>query len=414
MHKIGKAALAVAVVAAAAALPPAAAAPGGRPIAYIRQSREIRLIAPDGSGDRRVWAHPQPDTAGQLGITSISWRPDGGELAFSSGHEAAISLHSRDIYGIRADGSNMRKITNPPMLSELGRFPKGTIRITVRNDATVLSGNSGVFIVVVVGAAEPQSVTLPIGASRTLTFTNVADFGNVVQLVVAMFGKFRWFGPGADVRAGATVQGETFGITGERTGVEGFGFDAPSWRSDGRQIGYILTPCVGVWRSPVTSPPGKGETTEMRGVEKTCVWDWGPGNQILYAGYPGLDDAIYRIREDGTSRTKLLQVESGLVTGLAWLKDGSGFLYSWASRWPSENVANVYRYDFATKRATQLTRFTREGEMAAGVTPSPDGQSAAFERIASLEENTKSDVWVMRLDGSALRLLVRNAHAPVW
>ena len=30
----------------------------GSTIAYVRKSMEIRTISPDGSGDRRLWTHP--------------------------------------------------------------------------------------------------------------------------------------------------------------------------------------------------------------------------------------------------------------------------------------------------------------------------------------------------------------------
>ena len=55
------------------------------------------------------------------------------------------------------------------------------------------------FIVYVAGADEPQQITLPPGSTKTLLFKNVADFGNMAQAVVAMWGKYRWFTPGVDV-----------------------------------------------------------------------------------------------------------------------------------------------------------------------------------------------------------------------
>ena len=75
-----------------------AAANGGGTIAYVRGGTEIRLIDADGSNDRRLWTHP--DAKKELGIFEVAWRPDGKELAFSSGHEAVYSLYHADIYAI--------------------------------------------------------------------------------------------------------------------------------------------------------------------------------------------------------------------------------------------------------------------------------------------------------------------------
>src|SRR5689334_6760110 len=96
-------------------------------IAYVRGGREIRLIAPDGTGDRLLWSHPQATK--DLGINGLAWRPDGTELAFTSGHAAATSLYHSDVYAVRPDGTGFRKITNPPDRGEFGRYPKGTVTV---------------------------------------------------------------------------------------------------------------------------------------------------------------------------------------------------------------------------------------------------------------------------------------------
>src|SRR5947209_15700728 len=101
------------------------AAPRRGTIAYIRGGAEIHLIEPDGSLDRRIWTHPRPETAETMGINGLAWRPDGKEIAFSSGHEAPYSLYQSDLYVIQPDGSNLRKLTNQPARSELAHFPKG-------------------------------------------------------------------------------------------------------------------------------------------------------------------------------------------------------------------------------------------------------------------------------------------------
>src|SRR4026208_879236 len=101
---------------------------GGGTIAYVRGGTEIRLIDADGSNDRRLWTHP--DAKKELGIYDVAWRPDGKELAFSSGHAAVYSLYHADLYAIRPDGSGFRKLTNAPDRAEFARYPKGAVSVT--------------------------------------------------------------------------------------------------------------------------------------------------------------------------------------------------------------------------------------------------------------------------------------------
>src|SRR5687767_12074411 len=183
---------------------PRVASPGGL-IAYVRGDQEIRLINPDGTNDRQLWT--DKNIKPELGIFEINWRPDGKELVFSSAHAATYSIYHADLYGIKPDGTGIRKVTNSPDKSEYSKYPQGSVAITFRNYQVTYQkaeASSGVFIVYIVGASEPQMITLPPGASKTVTFKSVADFGNKAQGIVATWGKFRWFMPGTDVQAGKT------------------------------------------------------------------------------------------------------------------------------------------------------------------------------------------------------------------
>lgn len=143
-----------------------------------------------------------------------------------------------------------------------------------------------------------------------------------------------------------------------------------------------------------------------------CTRDWGPtpstANQILMGG--GLLDAnIYLATEGGNTRGERL-VGGGptdLMLEVEWLPDGSGFLFS-LSRGAT---ANLYRYSFATKAATQLTKF--ENEFIRSFSISPDGQSVVFERAGQFRGGN-ADLWVMQLDGKDMRLLVQNGSSPSW
>src|SRR5688572_383215 len=216
-------------------------------IAYIHNDSEIRLINQDGSNDHRIWTDPNIKLP--LGIHDLAWRPDGKELAFSSSHESVISIYHADIYCIRPDGSGLRKITNAPEHKKLASYKKGTVTITLQNDHyNFQSGyaNAGIFTVYVAGAETPQQVILQPGSSKTVVFNNVADFGNVAQAIVAMYGANRWF-MGLDVVAGKNTMAPVFSISGD--GIPFFGAYRPVWKSDGSQISFRDGFCK-VTRSP--------------------------------------------------------------------------------------------------------------------------------------------------------------------
>jgi hypothetical protein len=388
-------------------------------IAYIRGGTEIRLIEADGSNDRRLWTHP--DARKELGIDSLAWRPDGQELAFSSSHAAVSSLYHADIYLVRRDGSGLRKITNPPDRSEFARFPKGTVSVTVRNDQPTYKqsqASSGVFIVYMVGADEPQQITLPPGATKTLVFNNVADFGNKAQAIVAMWGKYRWFIPGTDVQAGHTVKAPLFSIFGD--GIELFGAFRPVWKSDGSRVSYRSGLCT-LSSAPVNPAAGDYVYNPLFGGKNplgTCVWDWGPtpatANQILYTENASGDSSVYRITEGGEhpgqKLTPYSDIEYQLLFDLRWLPDGSGFLFS--NQTLMRDSANIFRYDFATRKVTQITHL--ENEFTGTFSISPDGQWIVFERSKSLDDERPIDLWLVGINGRDARLLVRNASAPAW
>lgn len=388
-------------------------------IAYVRDGVEIRAIAPDGTNDRQLWTHP--DAKKPLGIDSVAWSPDGKDLAFSSRHTAVASLYDADIFVIHADGSGLRKVTNAPQMSDFAKYPKGTVSVTFRNDQPLYKqaqASAGVFIVYVAGAAEPQQITLPPGVARTVVFNQVADFGNTAQPVVAMWGSYRWFSPGLDVRAGATVKAPVFSITGD--GIEYFGAYRPVWRQDGSRISYRSGACT-LNSVPINPTPGEYVFNPLFSGKHplgTCVWDWGStaatANQLLYIENASGDSSIYRITEGGKhpgeKLTQYSDIEYQLLFDLRWLPDASGFLFS--NQTLMRDSANIYRYDFGTRKVTQVTHLANE--FTGAFTISPDGQWIVFERSKSLDDNRAIDLWIAKINGSNARLLVRNGFSPSW
>jgi TolB protein len=171
----------------------------------------------------------------------------------------------------------------------------------------------------------------------------------------------------------------------------------------------------------VTPTPGEYEYLPLfagKNPMGTCVWDWGPtaatANQLLYSENSEGDSGIFRIKEGGTHPGEKLTTYSNiayqLLFDLRWLPDGSGFLFS--NQTLMRDSANIFRYDFATGRTTQITRLPNEFTGMFSI--STDGEWIVFERSKSLDEDRAIDLWIVSIDGGIPRFLVRDALSPSW
>ena len=137
-------------------------------------------------------------------------------------------------------------------------------------------------------------------------------------------------------------------------------------------------------------------------------------NQLLYTQNASGDSSVFRITEGGRHPgEKLAQysnIEYQLLFDLRWLPDGSGFVFS--NQTLMRDSANLFRYDFATRKLTQITRL--QNEFTGNFSISPDGQSIVFERAKSLDEDRNTDLWIVSTKGGNPRLLVNNAFSPSW
>jgi Tol biopolymer transport system component len=172
---------------------------------------------------------------------------------------------------------------------------------------------------------------------------------------------------------------------------------------------------------PVNPTPGEyvfNPLFEGKHPLGTCTWDWGPtpstANQLIYSENASGDSAVFRITEGakhpGEKLTAFSDIEYQLLFDLRWLPDASGFLFS--NQTLMRDSANIFRYDFSTRRVTQITRL--QNEFTGTFSISPDGESIVFERSKSLDENRDIDLWIVKISGGNPRLLVRNAFGPSW
>jgi hypothetical protein len=396
-------------------------------IAYVNQAQErdeIWLIEPDGSGNRRFWTPGPLGEGGGSTITGLSWRPGAGTLAFASDHEWLCSWYNADVYTVLSNGSFLRRVTNGPTCAALATYPKGTVTATIEN-ATFSSRLFGVYIQ---GAPAVQTIHLGPFGSGLVTFTDVADLGDVVQPVVAIYGGYRWFGAAyANVQPGQTVHAGTLTISG--TGFWHLGAYKSSWRQDGSGIGYTTTNCGTMYEISPNVPAGHIGQPILNSDEGSCVMAWGPTpathNQILYIVDSWEDDVdgIYHATAGSSSMgTRVVPLDSfdgKRAMDVKWLPDGSGFLFTmthWVSGdwsitdWGSRG--DIFEYNFATASYTRLSNLVAE-QSARSLSISPDGQHVVFELAEDMYDEA-TDLWIMQRNGSNMQRLVSNAGHPAW
>jgi Tol biopolymer transport system component len=239
---------------------------------------------------------------------------------------------------------------------------------------------------------------------------------------VAIFGDVRSFDPDAyvDVQPGATLETGTLVIS---TGFEHYGSQWPTYTPDGSKIYSIFDKSYLLWVEANNHEPGLlGYQLPLSMPMSSDFLTWGPAaaraSQFLYEGWQDSDTIFLGDANSGSSQLLVtidpLRIGRSLL-GLAWLPDGSGFLYSYNEMVNWVDKADLFVYSFATGQSTRLTNvpygFIRR------ITVSPDGQKIVYEYQTYgmwYEENPAIDLWIMNRDGGQQALFVENARAPVW
>jgi hypothetical protein len=408
-------------------LPAQAQAPAGT-IAYVRSGGmagdQIRLIEPDGANDRALWTVPVPDPNNILEILSLDWRPDATELAFSSNHERGCSIFASDLYALRPDGSSLRRVTNGPTCDELAGYPKGNVTVTIRNFTSKFNTN---FYVHVQGAPGVIGLTIPHNGVATVTLPDVADFGAVNQEVVLLQNAYRWEVGAVDVQTGQTVTAAPNPAPAYGDGILEYGAWGPTWRSDGSRIGYARSggSCLSTAAVPANSTPlgAKGELVLTTDTIAPCSMAWAPttalADKVLFLAFPnlGMDGATFYLATEGANASSGEQLFSiGSTARLFWYDwapDGKSFLFVRTTKFGVIDYveSNLFEYNFATGDITQISNLS--DEFVRSFTVSPDGEYIVFER-APAPTSATSDLWIMRRNGSDLRLLIENGRIPNW
>jgi hypothetical protein len=351
-------------------------------------------------------------------ISALAWHPAASELAFTSSHEEACSLFQEDIYTLRSDGQGYRRVSSPPACGNPDNLPTGTVSVPVEN-ATY---DTDLFVIYFEGAPGPVAIALPPGESATVTFNNVADYGDRLQSAVAIFGEVRSFYPDArvDVQPGTTVE---TGLLGIGTGFEHYGFQWPTYRPDGSKIASMFNKEDLFQVDSDNREPGlEGERLRILPTFSNDFLAWGPtaarADQFLYEGWANCDTISLGDANTGTSQLLITIDPTNIgktLLGLAWLPDGSGFLYSVSEMVGWVYKADLFEYSFASGQSTRVTNvpygFIRR------ITISPDGQKIVYEYQVYgdwWDLNPAIDLWIMNRDGSQAALFVENGRTPAW
>ncbi|MEZ4662707.1 MAG: hypothetical protein R2911_34600 [Caldilineaceae bacterium] len=382
----------------------------GTTIVYITEgARALRLIQPDGSDDRLLWAIPE-GVNGE--IESVAWRPDAQQIAFVSSHESLCSEWLSDIFLINPDGSDLRRLTNGPACDELAGYAQGSVTVQIENRLN----NLNQVLVYVEGAPTAKVVTVAPGATVLVAFPQVADLGDgLPQSVVAIDGYRRWFDAAvqADVAAQSNVHAGTLVLA--DAGFDAYGASNLSWNPGGTKLAFQFG-TGRLWQvatdvpllqegGPLLAPAINNQVLGGRPV-------WSPvDNQVLYQRFGVSPQTITLAEVDGDSAGQaLLDVKD--TQGLDWLKDGSGLGVAAVDALLSHH--DLYLYRFADNSIIQLTQ-TEPGQSALYPNFAPDNSRLVYIYVPDTQAQPLAPMLrIMNSDGSDDHLLIEGAIRADW
>ncbi|MBX2998253.1 MAG: hypothetical protein KF893_07035 [Caldilineaceae bacterium] len=373
----------------------------GGEIAYV-DGKAVKRIDPNNGATQTVWTHPGDEAQ----ISSVRWNPTATELGLISDHERFFSVLESDIYGIRADGSGLRRITNAPGQAAIvgGGYAKGSVRLTIFNNGSALETFSP-FVISLRGAADLQSFALPpYQQTSQILIENVADLGGD-QAIILIYSSpacgvnKRDVGGFVDVIPGQTVD---VNVTFNATNCGGFVGAARdlSWKRDGTEIGYVLGNGPYKVESVGRATPGESWFGGS-GLIDTVAWS-PTDDRVLYDPIGSGGGIFVRDVNGGGPETQLInRTVLADPTRPAWLPDGGGFLYLFGG--------DIFSADAQGQNRQQLTFFAA-GERAERVSPSPDGQFVVFERRLS----SASTLWILERANPANMWPLTAGSKPDW
>ncbi len=373
------------------------AAPADRLVAFIRGGN-VWVMKPDGSGARPVTrladaaaAHP-------------AWSPDRERLAFSASVEPDFQLTPRNLFTVRADGSELRQVTPMPRADHrLDDAPKGTVRGRVFRLVNGIHQPLAGFRVTAYGSRRAWE-TEPDGS-----FQAFLPAGGGWVKIAGLIGERRFLATRfTTVSEGGTVHLKDVVLAPEGDGEPA----APAWSADGKRLAYLF-------RQSLVHRTALGGTVDLRVIRADGSGDdkiATPSPASIVAG-PLLQDAGAWLK---TSDGKLFRIDLAIRRTSDLTDAGIGVPDAIALSPDGSTVATLRLEDAgmlaialvrAGKAETLVTLKPDEGAPHA-IDFSPDGSELVMDR----RRGGASDLWVFKIGTKTWTRLTDDGASsdPVW
>jgi hypothetical protein len=378
-------------------------------IAYAgldNQGRAVSLktMQPNGSQVQTLY------TLGPVGeISEVAWSPNAQEIAFVANDEAAYSIFNHDVFGIKPNGTGIRRISNPPRYVYEGA-PTGLVTAVIRNN----SGRDNVNIISLYIQGGTSAHQIPIfNHLDALQFTlEVADQGpSQAQYLVATWadgtgGPYKEFVLGfVDVIPGQTVDMGTIDFVGHTFQPK---VSDLSWNAAGTQLGFLLTgDAPSMWQ---VAAAGEVAGQAMSNIPLASTLAQAPlTNRVAYYRVTGAEGVFAINNTGGSLDTEQIVAYDNLPNlnfdrHVAWLPDEAGLIMS--------VNGDLYEYIFATQQLRPLTNFAGTTHIDR-LTLSPDGQTIAFGKSTVAGQ---SDIWLLNRQTLGQTQLTNDGRSalPSW
>jgi TolB protein len=436
-------------------------APGGRRLAVSHQ-RDIFLVNRDGTGRRRL-------TRGYTGDWSPAWSPDGGWIVFTrdsrlfrvrtdgtglqllgkgdaadwspNGKRIVFTVHAafggRDIYTMRADGTDRRRLTVSAADEYAPAWSPGGTRIAYtrgfERDVWVMDADGRNKRRLIPDAAAPS--WSPHGTLVSFTRTRTAAFpGGDSREVTTIYSRpadgsapaRRLLTPEFDLDVEASPDGTKIAYTSVRpfstSGVyvsdvdgsnEAFlhAGEGPDWSPDGTKI---LLGSVGSLY--VVNPDGSLPTQVPAPGLAIEAWRWHPdGNRVSVVSYGPLQCRdVYAVNLDGSNATRITRADCLLdVVDFDWAPSGSSLVFAAFTCEFHDCGTQIFGASVPDGAPTLLAEAFLDSVYLARPRVSADGVRVVYVRSDDLAQ---PGLWSMNIDGSGKLQLTSTGRgaAPAW
>lgn len=181
----------------------------------------------------------------------------------------------------------------------------------------------------------------------------------------------------------------------------------PSWSPDGKSIVYSSRR-DGDTEIYLADADGKNarRLTNARGIDTSPVFNPATGRRIAFVSSRNGTPQIFTMSSDGTDVQQV--TDEGGAQNPAYSPDGKMIAFAWQK--PGSGGFDIFLYDTATQRFTQLTNSAGNNERPSWA---PDGKHIAFQSNRS----GTTQIYAMTVDGKKVRQLTNTRginEGPTW